>query len=46
LTGSVARIHGVDIGCHDVDVQTDASGAFHVATRLHRRVVEADARTA
>jgi hypothetical protein len=41
LTGSVAhRLHGLDIGCHDVDVQTDASGAYHVATRLHRWVVE------
>jgi hypothetical protein len=36
LTGSVAhRLQGADIECHDVDVQTDAPGAYDVATRLH-----------
>jgi hypothetical protein len=41
LTGSVAhRLQGADIECHDVDVQTDAPGAYDVATRLHRWVIE------
>lgn len=41
LTGSVAhRLQGADIGCHDVDVQTDEPGAYEIASRLHRWVVE------
>jgi hypothetical protein len=41
LTGSVAhRLHGADIVCHDVDVQTDAPGAYDIATRLRQWVVD------
>jgi hypothetical protein len=41
LTGSVAhRLHGADIVCHDVDVQTDAPGAYDIATGLRQWVVD------
>ncbi|MCA1694719.1 MAG: hypothetical protein LC749_08315, partial [Actinobacteria bacterium] len=41
LTGSVAhRLQGANLGCRDIDVQTDQAGAYDVATRLQKWVVE------
>jgi hypothetical protein len=41
LTGSVAhRLHGVNLECRDVDVQTDDGGAYDIAARLAEWVVE------
>lgn len=41
LTGSVAHfLQGAHVVCHDVDVQTDADGAYEVAARLDRWAVE------
>ena len=41
LTGSVGhRLQGVEVDCHDIDVQTDEAGAYEVARRLAPWVVE------
>jgi hypothetical protein len=41
LTGSVShRLQGVDVPCHDVDIQTDEAGAYEVARVFATTVVE------